>query len=116
MDVDTWLQLAAEDPHGGADQQPQRTKSHVSHLGYWSEGRDEPLMDLSSATFDPSELLQLMDTDAQTGATAMEDLRMLSVPGVWGLGLYGVWETAANNSHFDLQKGGIFRANPVMAL
>lgn len=28
-------------------------------------------------------------------------------------GLWGVWETHTNQSHYELQKGGVFRALPV---
>lgn len=36
--------------------------------------------------------------------------------GVWGLGLWGVWETASSSApHFELQKGGVFRAAPILA-
>lgn len=35
--------------------------------------------------------------------------------GIWGLGLWGVWETSSAGSHFDLQKGGVFRAVPIIS-
>jgi hypothetical protein len=31
----------------------------------------------------------------------------------WSQGIWGVWETAVNSSHYELMKGGIFRAVPV---
>jgi len=35
--------------------------------------------------------------------------------GVWGLGLYGVWESnSGGGSHFELQTGGVFVASPVL--
>jgi hypothetical protein len=85
-----------------------RTRTHVSHTGYWSGGVD-------------------VGTDARPGArpgggggggggkdvptrrrAAEETL------GVWGMALYGVWETSSNQNHFDLQKGGVFRAEPIL--
>lgn len=29
-----------------------------------------------------------------------------------GMCMYGVWETISNDSHFELQRGGVFRATP----
>ena len=37
--------------------------------------------------------------------------------GAWGVGMFGVWETASSGaaSHFQLQKGGVFRAQPLFS-
>jgi hypothetical protein len=33
----------------------------------------------------------------------------------WGGGMYGVWEVSSTESHFELVKGGVFRASPIGA-
>jgi hypothetical protein len=32
------------------------------------------------------------------------------------MGLWGVWETVSNQSHFELKKGGVFRMVPSYVL
>jgi hypothetical protein len=36
--------------------------------------------------------------------------------GLWGDGFWGVWEPASHTPHFELQKGGVFRAVPIFVL
>jgi sarcosine oxidase delta subunit len=31
----------------------------------------------------------------------------------WGGGMYGVWEVSTTEAHFELVKGGVFRATPL---
>lgn len=136
FDVKSWIELAADE----YDTSGLRTKSHVSHLGYWSEGLDEkqspipPSLSPSRKSNQKSSLSlsghllslppkvldyvhEFMNLH-ECNYLVDEDSRDCeeNIEGVWGLGLYGVWETSSQNSHFDLQKGGIYRCVPIMIL
>ena len=77
-----------------------RTRTHVSHTGYWSSG-----VDVASDT---------QGGAGRKGASGGARRPPEETLGVWGLSLYGVWETSSAGNHFDLQKGGVFRAEPVL--
>ena len=69
-------------------------RSHVVHYGYYTAGMGAYEMDQNGAA-----------GVAGTGAAA----------GAGGdFGLYGVWEPASVGSHYELQKGGVFRATPII--
>jgi hypothetical protein len=59
-----------------------KSRTHVSHTGYWSEGMKSQNKNLGTNP--------------------------------WGMTLWGVWETSSHGSHFELQKGGVFNASPVL--
>lgn len=94
-----------------------RTRTHVSHTGYWSSGVDAAVeggrvggqMNQKDGNRSREAIIE-GDTGKRRHRWSSED-----VLGVWGMGLYGVWETSSIGSHFDLQKGGVFRAEPVIA-
>jgi hypothetical protein len=73
--------------------------AHVKHLGYWSDGVRFP------SNPDKEEKSEMKSEHEQ----------QLSYFGErWSQGLWGVWETATTNqSHYELQKGGFFRAIPL---
>jgi hypothetical protein len=122
-----------------------RTRTHVSHTGYWSSGVDVEVEMGAGVGVGREKGGGRMGGSSAIGASASGSGRSGSqeegggqasreeeggaprhhrhrhrwssedVLGVWGMGLYGVWETSSVGSHFDLQKGGVFRAEPVIA-
>jgi hypothetical protein len=64
--------------------------AHVRHLGYWAD-------------------------DVRCTAEGPGDYWKERAEG-WSQGLWGVWETASGQAHYELQKGGVFRAVPLESL
>jgi hypothetical protein len=65
-----------------------KSRTHVSHTGYWSEGMKNEKNKFKN------------------------EFSLGENP--WGMTLWGVWETSSHGSHFELQKGGVFNATPVI--
>ena len=105
-------------------------RPHVCHTAYWSQGVDDVNCSLGlRVNQDPTRThcgtggdtgsgnewnsrVRPSRMSSSTGAVRLgEDSN--SVPGFWGLGFWGVWEAASLGSHFELQKGGVFRATPM---
>ena len=92
-DVETWARQGAWDE--GAQQ-----RAHVDYCAYFSFGQD--------AECAPAATAEEMQEEEEEGGGG------LACCGDSGLGLFGVWETAAAATHFHLERGGVFRAVPVI--
>jgi hypothetical protein len=110
---------------------------HVSHTGYWGEGIDvdaisnrygSKLQSLSyhidSFSISSPSYVDLtiesnkssVDDDGSVLSTEHETTELVNeeMTGIWGMGLWGVWETCSGSPHFELQKGGVYRAIPIL--
>ncbi|KAJ1424272.1 hypothetical protein B484DRAFT_398337 [Ochromonadaceae sp. CCMP2298] len=92
--------------------------SHVTHVGYWSPGVESrtPIRSGVGACVAAGAGAGVgVGVGVGVGAGAVLDSVDESQLGVWGVGLWGVWETSSSATpHFELQKGGVFRAAPLI--
>ncbi len=87
-----------------------RTYPHLSLLAYWSSGCIEneysEMQEIDSKR-EKDFFLTLALSNSDVVPISHRDYESF---GVNGSGFYGVWETTSSDSHFALQKGGVFRA------
>jgi len=89
--IDTWI--ADVNPRTvQGDHHNNRHKSHVCHTGFFTANDD----------YVPDDLYLYEDDDDY-----LEDSRTRNS------GFFGVWERSSSGSHFELDKGGVFRASPM---
>eukprot|EP01032_Pedospumella_encystans_P013963 gene13963-16054_t len=107
-----------------------RATVHVRHVAYWSPGvQNTTYTDFNSsntratsASTTQADNVNTSSVGEMNSATTVSSFAVSELnhideepTGIWGLGLWGVWETSSGTSpHFELQKGGVFRAAPII--
>ena len=84
-----------------------RSRSHVSHIAFWSDvwGRQH-----NEDKYLDNYVGSIRDNNF---ADPMHSWGVGSVESSTGIGFFGIWETTSNDQHFELNKGGVFRAIPL---
>ena len=117
------------DDDSGGEEEDHKLPIHVSHTGYWSQGVDVSNLradsvrqakqldvlcgeDRREQEFEEKDLVNSSEDGGEEDVRGVQEEQEL---GVWGLGLWGVWEAASSSPHFELQKGGVFRATPIVS-
>lgn len=141
VDLSSWVGMEDEEGNAGGGRGGggvSKAPIHVSHIGYWSEGVDltarqrcddrnsrlldqlYPSLSTESRTVNdtdsifPSSITRRSFLEGEVEDQVPKELSDEQSMGVWGIGLWGVWETATTTPHFELQKGGVFRAAPIV--
>ena len=91
--VDVWLTEINEET-GQSDVINNRNRSHIIHTGFFTE---------NDAWVLPDDVYFYVDEESVDDYLEGHDSRTS--------GFFGVWERSSQGSHFELEKGGVFRAN-----
>ena len=75
------------------------SRSHVSHIAYWSD-------------FYCSNTTTLYSRDI-VHASYLSTARSLHISSL--VGFFGIWEPKSNEQHFELNRGGVFSAIPLFS-
>ena len=102
----------------------QANRSHVSHMAYWTAGQtdDINLRQISKKKSSAQWVCTQCTLKNAAGKSSCEvcELPKNILPQIKSKafsgysGFYGVWEATSNDSHFELQKGGVFRSTILM--
>lgn len=96
-----------------------RSRSHISHIAYWSDvwGRQYSELKQHECKYSDERQLvrkqQISGVDDTHGANLSYSEGVQGIESSSGIGFFGIWETSSNDQHFELNKGGVFRAIPL---
>ena len=110
-----WISSVADDMYlidGESDVSALTSRAHVGHMAYWTDGYSElddkyTKKERCPYWVEGSPQSQSVCSFCSTLSAVLRDKDRLTSD----CGFFGVWETISNDSHFELQKGGVFRAS-----